>query len=71
VGGNGVTERLIFPDFTSHNASAPDLLYAVGRLLDHGHDRETAVERALEIARQRLSFQVIQQSLEQLFHCFG
>ena len=29
VGGNGVTERLIFPDFTSQHTSAPDLLYAV------------------------------------------
>lgn len=71
VGGNGVTERLIFPDFTSQHTSAPDLLYAVGRLLDHGHDRESAVERAMEVAKQRLSFEVIQQSLEQLFHCFG
>lgn len=71
VGGNGVTERLIFPEFSSQNTSAPDLLYAVGRLLDHGHDRDMAVDRAMEIAKQRLSFEVIQQSLEQLFHCFG
>jgi hypothetical protein len=46
-------------------------LYAVSRLLDHGHDREQAVEDALRVARERLSFEIIQQSLEQLFHYFG
>jgi hypothetical protein len=71
VGGNGNAERILFPEFSSHNASAGDLLYAVSRLLDHGHDREQAVEQALQVARERLSFEIIQQSLEQLFHYFG
>jgi len=71
VGGNGVTERIIFPELSDPRLPTPDVLYAVSRLLDHGHDRELAVEQALNIARQRLSFEVIQQSLEQLFHCFG
>ena len=71
VGGNGITERIIFPELSDPRTSTPDVLYSVSRLLDHGHDREIAVEQALEFARQRLSFAVIQQSLEQLFHCFG
>jgi hypothetical protein len=71
VGGNGHAERLLFPELSSQNASAADLLYAVSRLLDHGHDREQAVDEALRIARDRLSFEIIQQSLEQLFHYFG
>jgi hypothetical protein len=41
------------------------------RLLDHSHDREMAVESALNLAGQRISFNAVQQSLEQLFHCFG
>jgi hypothetical protein len=71
VGGNGNAERLLFPDLSSQNASAVDLLYGVSRLLDHGHDRDQAVDRALQIARERLSFDIVQQSLEQLFHYFG
>jgi hypothetical protein len=71
IGGNGVAERILFPELSDPLTSTPDILYAVSRLLDHGHDRELAVEQAMDIARQRLSFEVIQQSLEQLFHCFG
>jgi hypothetical protein len=71
IGGNGVTEQIIFPELSDLRTSTPDTLYAVSRLLDHGHDRELAVEQALNLAKQRLSFEVIQQSLEQLFHCFG
>lgn len=71
VGGTGVTERIIFPDLCGHGVSASDLLHLTSRLLDHGHDRESAVDRALDLARQRISFEMIQQSLEQLFHCFG
>ncbi len=71
VGGNGVMERIVFPDLCGQGMSTPDLLYAVCRLLDHGHDRESAVDQAMVLARQRVSFEGIQQSLEQLFHCFG
>ena len=71
IGGNGVTERIIFPDLCGQSTATPELLYSVYRLLDHGHDRESAVEQALGLAKQRLSFEVVQQSLEQLFHCFG
>ncbi len=71
VGGDGVTERIIFPELCGYGTSASDLLYTASRLLDHGHERELAVVRGVDLARQRLSFEVIQQSLEQLFHCFG
>ena len=71
VGGNGVTERIVFPELCAQNATAADLLYLTQRLLDHGHDRDAAVEQGLVLARERLSFDVVQQSLEQLFHCFG
>jgi hypothetical protein len=71
VGGNGHAERILFPDLCSQHHSAMDLTYTASRLLDHGHDREIAVDNAMETARQRLSFDTVQQSLEQLFHCFG
>lgn len=71
IGGNGITERIVFPELCGHGTTAPDLLHLTSRMLDHGHDRDAAVEQALVLAKQRLSFEVIQQSLEQLFHCFG
>lgn len=71
VGGNGNVERIAFPEFCSNTQPASELLYLTSRLLDHGHDRDIAVDRALDLARQRLSFEIIQQALEQLFHCFG
>jgi hypothetical protein len=51
--------------------NTPDLGLTASRLLDHSHDRELAVESALNFAAQRISFNAIQQALEQLFHCFG
>ncbi len=71
VGGNGMTERIAFPELSGHGASTPDLLYLLSRMLDHGHDREATVETGVKLAKERLSFAAIQQSLEQLFHCFG
>ena len=71
VGGTGATERIVFPELCGHGVNTPDLGLTASRLLDHSHDRELAVESALNFAAQRISFNAIQQSLEQLFHCFG
>ncbi|MEK0447671.1 MAG: hypothetical protein RLZZ399_2992 [Verrucomicrobiota bacterium] len=71
VGGNGSTERLLFPELNGAGATTPELLQTVSRLLDHGHDRDMAVESALNIANQILSFSRVQQTLEELFHYLG
>jgi hypothetical protein len=71
IGGTGATERIVFPELCGHGANTPDLALSASRLLDHSHDREMAVESALNLANQRISFNAVQQSLEQLFHCFG
>ncbi|MEY5025581.1 MAG: hypothetical protein RLZZ244_1109 [Verrucomicrobiota bacterium] len=71
IGGSGSTERLLFSDLCAHSSSTSDLLQATSRILDHGHDRELAVERALDMGRQILSFQKVQQTLEELFHYLG
>lgn len=71
VGGTGATERIAFPELCGHGVNTPDLALTASRLLDHSHDREMAVESALNLAGQRISFNAVQQSLEQLFHCFG
>jgi hypothetical protein len=71
VGGNGSTERILFPDLCGHGVNTPDLFQTASRMLDHGHDRELAVERALDVAKQLLAFPKVQQTLEELFHYLG
>ena len=71
IGGNGSAERLLFPDLCGHGTSTPDLFQTASRMLDHGHDRELAVDRALDLAKQLVSFAKIEQTLEELFHYLG
>lgn len=71
VGGSGHLDRILYPELTGQQQPAMELFYTVSRMLDHGHDRELAVEQALEAARQKVSFERAQQALEQLFHYFG
>jgi hypothetical protein len=71
VGGNGALERVLFPDLCGHSMNTPDLFQAASRLLDHGYDRENAVERALELGKQLVAFPKAEQTLEELFHYLG
>ncbi len=68
VGGNGSLDRLLFPELCERGATASELLQTVSRILDHGHERDMAVDQALEIARPLLSFEKVEQTLEGLFH---
>ncbi len=56
VGGNGATERLVFPDLCGHGRSHEQLVDLAARLLEHPHDCEAMTTRALELASGRLSF---------------
>lgn len=71
LGGNGSMERLLFPEFSERGASTGELLQTLSRILDHGHERDEAVERALDIARPLLSMEKVEQTLEGLFHYLG
>ncbi|MCE9612395.1 MAG: hypothetical protein K8R23_19525 [Chthoniobacter sp.] len=64
VGGNGTTERLVFPDICGHGRTPEHLADLAARLLDHPHDVETVVARAVELARETLSFAVVARQLQ-------
>ena len=67
VGGNGTTERLVFPDLCGHGRTTEQLFDLAARLLEHPHDAQETVARALTLARERLSFAVIAPRLEAVF----
>jgi hypothetical protein len=56
IGGNGTTERLAFPDLCGHGRDTEQLFDLAARLLEHPHDCEAVIGRALESARPQLSF---------------
>ena len=67
VGGNGTTERLVFPDLCGHGRTAEQLFDLAARLLDHPHDVQVVIERAVELARESLSFAVVAKQLQAVF----
>jgi hypothetical protein len=71
VGGTGAVDRIAFPELCGHGANVPELTQIASLLLDHGHDRENAVEKAVDRATQRIGFAAASSALEQLFHCHG
>jgi hypothetical protein len=71
VGGNGSLERLLFEGLSERGQSASELFQTLARILDHGYERDQAVEQALEIARPLLSMERVEQTLEGLFHYLG
>jgi hypothetical protein len=71
IGGNGSMDRLLFPELCERGNSSGELLQTLARVLDHGHERDEAVDRALEIARPLLSMEKVEQTLEGLFHYLG
>jgi hypothetical protein len=71
IGGSGAVDRIAFTELCGHGANINDLTYMASLMLDHSHDRESAVEKALDRSNQRLSFSAASNALEQLFHCHG
>ncbi len=67
VGGNGTTERLVFPDLCGHGRTPEQLFDLAARLLEHPHDAQEVIDRALTLARERLAFAPIAQRLTALF----
>lgn len=71
IGGDGTTERLVFPDTCGHGRSHEQLFDIAARLLEHDHDSASISERAVELARQTLSFPKVARDLEQVFGRFS
>ena len=67
VGGNGATERLVFPDLCGHGRDVEQLFDLAARLLEHPHDCEAVMQRALESAQEKLSYTAVNRRLEAFF----
>jgi len=67
VGGNGTTERLVFPDICGHGRDAEQLFDLAARLLEHPHDCEAVIERAESGAKEKVSFTAVAKRLETFF----
>jgi hypothetical protein len=67
VGGNGTTERLVFPEICGHGRSAEQLFDLAARLLEHPHDCVEVIGRAMDQARTTLSYGAVARQLEEFF----
>lgn len=67
VGGNGTTERLVFPDLCGFGRGTEQLFDIAARLIEHPHDCADVIERACGYARERLSFAVVAKQLAEMF----
>jgi len=67
IGGLGATERVAYPDLCGHGRDSEQLFDLAARLLEHPHDCEAVMERALGNAREKLSFSAAAQRLESFF----
>jgi hypothetical protein len=67
VGGNGTTERLVFPEICGHGRSAEQLFDLAARLLEHPHDCAEVIGRAMDQGRATLSFGTVARQLEEFF----
>jgi hypothetical protein len=67
VGGNGTTERLVFPEICGHGRNAEQLFDLAARLLEHPHDCVEVIGRAMDQARTSLSFSAVARQLDEFF----
>jgi hypothetical protein len=67
VGGNGATERLVFPELCGHGRDVDQLFDLAARLLDHPHDCEEVVEKAQQAAQEKVSYTAVSRRLETFF----
>jgi hypothetical protein len=67
VGGNGAAERWIFPELCGHGRTSEQLFDLAARLLEHPYDTLAVVEKAMEVARERLAFGPTAKRLTSLF----
>lgn len=71
IGGNGTTERLVFPDLCGHGRTTEQLFDIAARLLEHPHDAIAVIETALEQAKVSLSYEAVALQLERFFSRIG
>jgi len=71
VGGHGATERWIFPELCGHGRTSEQLFDLAARLLEHPYDALAVVEKAMEVARDRLAFAPTAKRLIGLFERMG
>jgi len=71
VGGHGATERWIFPELCGHGRTSEQLFDLAARLLGHPYDALAVVEKAMEVARDRLAFAPTAKRLIGLFERMG
>jgi len=67
VGGNGAAERWIFPELCGHGRTNEQLFDLAARLLEHPYDTLAVVEKAMEMAGERLAFEPTAKRLSSLF----
>ena len=68
IGGNGTTERLVFPDLCGEGRSHEQLHDILARLLEHPHDCEAISGQATDLAKERISYSAVRALLEPFFH---
>jgi len=71
VGGNGAAERMIYPELCGHGRTSEQLFDLAARLLEHPYDALAVVEKAMEVARDRLAFAPAAKRLTSLFERMG
>jgi hypothetical protein len=71
IGGDGTTERLVFPETCGFGRTPEQLFDLAARLLEHPYDAVTITERAHDLAARTLSFTHIARELEQLYARFA
>lgn len=71
VGGDGATERLVFPTTCGHGRGRDQLFDIAARLIEHPHDRAQVVEESLSLAKERLSFATTRDRLTEFFERIG
>jgi hypothetical protein len=67
VGGNGTAERLIFPDLCGHGRSTGELMDLARRLLTEAAFAKEQVEKAEQIAREKMCFSSARRALESFY----
>lgn len=70
VGGDGTTERLVFPETCGLGRTHEQLFDIAARLLEHEHDSAGVTSRATELAHATLSFRKVATDLGRLFGRF-
>jgi len=71
VGGNGATERVVFPDLTGHGRDLAEAAELGRRLLRDAVFYENQTRQARELALEKLSFGNAKQGLREIFDGFS